>query len=131
MTNSSRFGNILWIDDVRNPDWHHPVVQASGISESGFLSRPIVVCRTVEAAISLLDRSRGFEPFSFVFLDHDLGVDSRGCPADTMQILRAVQQKFEYGFPTSQSTFYLSMNPIGVSNMKAFIESWEKSFFEG
>lgn len=92
----------MFIDDVRNPpdgEW--------------------IVCRSTDEALEKV-RSLGFP--DLISFDHDLGGEDT-----TMVFLRRlVNEEWDGISPPPDYTIH-SANPVGVENIRAFMESWKRS----
>ncbi len=112
---------ILFLDDEREPSF--------GLKVSG----NVVVARTSAHALHLV-RMNGM-PY-VMQLDHDLGMTGGGMtrsdvPDTTMTFLRGLAEMFMFGeisFPDDFSYDVHSQNPIGVENIRSYIDNLIRVF---
>ncbi len=107
----------LFIDDIRNPDWRECVL--SGVDPD----LEWVIVRNSLEAIDYVSKHGMPERMA---LDHDLGyVNDR---FDTVpNFLKWLANEYWNGTdPVPDYTIH-SANPIGVENMRSFMDSWKKS----
>jgi hypothetical protein len=102
----------LWLDDEKD---------LSFASFSGM----IFVAKSLPQA-KLAVEEYGFP--SFMYLDHDLGLDAKGNPVDSLMFLRWLQLEYPLSEPPGYGI--ISNNPVGRERIKAFMESWAKHFDE-
>jgi len=93
----------LYLDDLRNPP----------------ADRDWLVCRSSQEA---LDRIVDIGMPSFISFDHDLGEDDT-----TMIFLRRLVNEVWDGQTVIPDYQIHSANPVGVENIRSFMESWKRS----
>jgi hypothetical protein len=93
----------LYLDDIRNPP----------------ADRDWLVCRSSQEA---LDRIVEVGMPSFFSFDHDLGEDDT-----TMVFLRRLVNEVWDGVSVPPDYVIHSANPVGVQNIRSFMDSWRKS----
>lgn len=93
----------LYLDDLRNPP----------------ADRDWLVCRSSQEA---LDRIVDIGMPSFISFDHDLGEDDT-----TMIFLRRLVNEVWDGQTVIPDYQIHSANPVGVENVRSFMESWKRS----
>lgn len=93
----------LYLDDIRNPP----------------TDRDWLVCRSSQEA---LDRIAEVGMPSFFSFDHDLGEDDT-----TMVFLRRLVNEVWDGVSVPPDYVIHSANPVGVQNIRSFMDSWRKS----
>lgn len=93
----------LYLDDIRNPP----------------ADRDWLVCRSSQEA---LDRIVENGMPSFFSFDHDLGEDDT-----TMVFLRRLVNEVWDGVSVPPEYQIHSANPVGVQNIRSFMDSWRKS----
>ena len=110
----------LFIDDIRNPDWHE--CAWSGVDAS----LEWVIARSSKEACDIV-KQRGMP--ARMALDHDLG--ERWDPKDRIDTVPRflnwlAYDYFEAGMTIPEYTIH-SANPVGAENMRSFMESWKRS----
>ena len=93
----------LYIDDIRNPP----------------ADRDWLVCRSSQEA---LDRIVDLGMPHFISFDHDLGEDDT-----TMVFLRRFVNEVWDGVTSPPDYIIHSANPVGVQNIRSFMDSWKRS----
>ena len=93
----------LYIDDLRNPP----------------ADRDWVVCRSSQEALDLI-MEIGMP--SFISFDHDLGGEDT-----TMIFLRRLVNEVWDGQTVIPDYQIHSANPVGVENIRSFMQSWKRS----
>lgn len=96
-------GYNLYLDDIRTPP----------------ADRAWVICRSTDAALSLISE-QGYP--AFISFDHDLG----GEDTSMVFLRRLVNEIWDGGTPPPAYQIH-SANPVGVENIRAFMESWKRS----
>ncbi len=104
----------LFLDDVRKPT-EFPVDRPA-VAE-GDTKSSVLWAVNVFQAVSYIEMHGMPDTF---FLDHDLGPTE-----NTMDFLKIVQARFPNNPP--KNVIFLTANPIGKENMRAFISSWRKT----
>ena len=93
----------LYLDDIRNPP----------------ADRDWLVCRSSQEALARIVENGMPSFFSF---DHDLGEDDT-----TMVFLRRLVNEVWDGVSVPPEYQIHSANPVGVQNIRSFMDSWRKS----
>ena len=99
----------LFLDDIRNPRYFGALHPED--------TTPLLWARDVEQATAYV---KGYGMPVTMYLDHDLGEQET-----TMDFLKWCQQAYPNDPP--RDVRYLTANPIGEQNMRAFISSWQRA----